>query len=71
MNRINPKSLLHSKWTKIDVTDKELHFVVTTVRFDEHQNVTECIIEAVINNNEYQIEWRELKNDTVWQQGWK
>ncbi|MGL6315179.1 TIGR02450 family Trp-rich protein [Vibrio sp. WXL103] len=71
MNRVNPKALLNSKWTKINPTNKELHFIVTSVDFDEHQRVTECKIEAVINNHEYQVDWRELKNDNLWRQGWK
>jgi tryptophan-rich hypothetical protein len=71
MNKISPKALLHSKWTKINVTKKERHFVVTTVVFDEKQNVVNCIIEAVISRNEYTIDWRDLKNNDVWKIGWQ
>ena len=70
MNRIAPKSLLNSKWTKVEVTNKEKHFIITTVKFDEQQNVIQCIIEAVINNNEYSIDWRTLKDKQQWQLGW-
>ena len=71
MNTINPKVLLHSKWTKVKVTKKEKHFVITKVTFDEEQKVTECIIEAVINKNEYSINWRDLKQLEQWRMGWK
>lgn len=70
MNRISPKTLLHSKWTKQQVSNKEKHFVITKVEFDEQKNVIECIIEAVINNNEYEINWRDLKDNQQWRLGW-
>jgi len=71
MNRISPKALLHGKWTKVKVSNKEKHFAITSVSFDEQQRVTECIVQAVINGNEYQIDWRELKDSDVWKLGWK
>lgn len=71
MNNISPKKLLHSKWTKTKVSNKEKHFVITSVEFDENQSVIECIITAVINNNEYQIDWRELKDPQQWKTGWQ
>lgn len=70
MNRITPKVLLNSKWTKIDVTNKEKHFIVTNIKFDEQQNVIKCIIEAVISNNEYDIDWHVLKDTQQWRLGW-
>ncbi|UZE97776.1 TIGR02450 family Trp-rich protein [Alkalimarinus alittae] len=70
MNNVSPKSLLQSKWTKTKVINKEKHFVITAVEFDEDQRVTECIVEAVMNNNEYSIDWRELKNKNEWRMGW-
>ena len=70
MNKVNPKSLFYSKWTKLDVINKEKHFVITTVNFDDDKNVTECVIEAVINNKEYEINWRDLKNSELWRLGW-
>lgn len=70
MNPVNPKALLNSKWTKVSIKNKEKHFTVTLVEKDEEQNVVLCVIEAVINNHEYSIDWRELKNSSKWQQGW-
>lgn len=71
MNKLNPKSLIHSKWTKVEVNNKEKHFVITVVKFDENQTVVKCIIEAVITKNEYAIDWRELKLSSMWRMGWK
>lgn len=71
MNRISPKSLLHSKWTKVQVQNKEKHFTVTEIEFDEDKNVIKCLIEAVINHNAYEINWRDLKNTDIWRFGWK
>ena len=70
MNKINPKALLNSKWTKTNITNKEKHFVITSVKFDDQQNVLECIIEAVMNNKEYSIDWRDLKDIQQWKLGW-
>jgi len=70
MNKISPKALLHSKWTKDSVINKEKHFVITKVKFDEQQNVIECIIEAVINQRQYEINWRDLKDKKQWRLGW-
>ena len=71
MNPVNPNALLHSKWTKVDVHNKEKHFVVIDVEKDENKKVIRCVIEAVINHKEYEINWRDLKKSTLWRQGWQ
>lgn len=71
MNRIHPKKLMHSKWTAVKPKNKEKHFMITAVEFDEEGLVVECVIEAVMSKNEYNIEWRELNNTECWAQGWK
>ncbi len=71
MNRVNPKVLLHSKWTKNSVENREKHFVINKVEFDDDKNVTECVITAVINDHEYAINWRDLKQPTLWKFGWQ
>jgi tryptophan-rich hypothetical protein len=70
-NQINPKKLLHSKWTKVQSKGKEKHFIVSKVSFDENKTVTECQLEAVINKHIYHIDWQQLKNDQDWSAGWK
>jgi len=71
MNKISPKTLIRSKWTKVEVNNKEKHFIITAVKFDEHQNIIKCIIEAVLTKNEYAIDWRELKRQDIWRIGWQ
>lgn len=71
MTQVSPKTLLHSKWTKLAVSNKEKHFVVTAVEFDENNKVSFCLIQAVINRTEYALDWRALKNSAVWRQGWQ
>ncbi len=71
MNQINPKKLLHSKWTAVSPVNKEKHFLLTELEFDEEGNVIHCLLEAVISNRAEPIDWHQLKNSTLWRQGWK
>lgn len=71
MNRINPKKLLNSKWTAVTPINKEKHFFVAEVEFDEDGMVIHCLIEAVMSKNAYSIDWNNLKNVDEWKQGWK
>ncbi len=71
MNKVSPKSLLHSKWTRVDVVNKEKHFVITQVSFDDDARITECIIQAVMTRNDYEINWRDLKDSQQWLLGWQ
>lgn len=71
MNKINPKTLLNSKWTSVNIVNKEKHFTVTKVAFNEKQQVADCVIEAVMTKNEYAINWRDLKSEKLWTIGWK
>lgn len=71
MNRINPRKLLHSKWTATKPQAREKHFMVTEVEFDDEGIVISCLIEAVLTKHARLIAWQQLKNSDVWQQGWK
>lgn len=71
MNQINPAKLLHSKWTAVKPINKEKHFLVVDVEFDEEGVVVCCYLEAVMSKRSSPIEWRDLKNNDIWQQGWK
>jgi tryptophan-rich hypothetical protein len=71
MNKLNPKKLLNSKWTATPAINKEKHFIIVEVEFDEDGNVIECITEAVMSKNQYLISWRDLKDNQKWLQGWK
>ncbi|MGY5450422.1 TIGR02450 family Trp-rich protein [Agarivorans sp. MS3-6] len=69
-NQINPKQLLRSKWTKRQVVNKMKHFEVIELEIDDDQRVQRCVIQAVYNQQDFEINWRELKNSTLWRQGW-
>ena len=71
MNKINPKKLLNSKWTAVTPSNKEKHFVVIDIEFDEENNVISCSIEAVMTKRSLAIDWQDLKDDTDWVHGWK
>lgn len=71
MHQINPKKLLHSKWTAVSPANKEKHFLLTELKFDEAGDVIHCLLEAVISNREIPIDWHELKNSAHWRQGWQ
>ena len=71
MNRINPKKLLHSKWTAVAPVKKELHFMVTEVEFDEDGAVESCMLEAVLTKRAQSIDWHDLQDAEKWLHGWK
>jgi tryptophan-rich hypothetical protein len=71
MTNINPRKLLNSKWTAVKPLSKEKHFLVTELEFDEEGDVVHCLIEAAMSNRPALIQWKELKNNDKWLQGWK
>jgi tryptophan-rich hypothetical protein len=71
MNKINPKSLLGSKWTAVTPSNKEKHFLVSDVEFDEEGMVVSCCIEAVMSKRSIPINWHELEDNSNWIHGWK
>ncbi|MEM5499362.1 TIGR02450 family Trp-rich protein [Paraglaciecola mesophila] len=71
MHQINPKKLLNSKWTAVRPQNKEKHFIVSEMEFDEEGAVLVCCIEAVMTKRVIFIDWQELKNTSQWHQGWK
>jgi tryptophan-rich hypothetical protein len=71
MNKINPKKLLGSKWTAVKPDNKEKHFIVSEIEFDEQDLVILFTIEAVLSKRSIVIDWNELKNDGDWMHGWK
>ena len=71
MNQINPKKLLNSKWTAVKPQQKEKHFMVTKVTFDDEGLVISCLIEAVMSKRLMPIQWRGLESVSQWVHGWK
>ena len=71
MNSINPKKLLNSKWTAAVPINKEKHFIVTEIEFNEEGIVISCLIEAEMTKKEFQINWHDLKDKDNWLHGWQ
>lgn len=71
MNRVHPKKLLRSKWTATEPINKEKHFIISEMEFDEEGNVVRCVIEAVMTKRERELDWHDLKDTQQWRQGWK
>ncbi|MDD1796136.1 TIGR02450 family Trp-rich protein [Enterovibrio sp. ZSDZ42] len=71
MNQINPAKLRNSKWTAVKPINREKHFLVSDIEFEEDGSVISCQLEAVISKNAYLIDWKDLKNSANWAQGWK
>ncbi|WP_283711047.1 TIGR02450 family Trp-rich protein [Pseudoalteromonas prydzensis] len=71
MNRITPKKLLNSKWTAVTPVNKEKHFIITEMEFDEEGAVLSCVIEAVMSKRQVAINWQDLKDRQRWLQGWQ
>lgn len=71
MNKVNPKKLLNSKWTAINPVNKEKHFLIVEVEYDDDANVVDCVIEAVMSKRLRSIEWRDLNDPCQWLIGWK
>ncbi len=73
INQINPKKLLHSKWTSVNITNKEKHFIVTklNLKVGSLDQIESIEIEAIISKSVKLISWLELKDVSIWLQGWK
>jgi tryptophan-rich hypothetical protein len=71
LNSISPKKLQNSKWTAVVPLNKEKHFIITEVEYDEDSAVVSCLIEAIMSKRSIHIQWRDLKDTAQWVQGWK
>ena len=69
-HQINPEKLLLSKWTAVKPRNKEKHFLVTRLIRDEQEVVVACLLEAVINHREVELDWHALKDASIWLPGW-
>ncbi len=71
MNNIHTKKLLNSKWTAVTPHNREKHFLITSMEYDDDSNVIACEIEAVMIKRTQQIDWRDLKDSSLWLSGWQ
>jgi tryptophan-rich hypothetical protein len=69
---LNPRKLLHSKWTAVNPQHKEKHFLVTQIIDPEPPGspVVAIALEAVHSKRAQIIPWRELTDSTRWTRGW-
>ena len=69
---LNPKKLLNSKWTAVQPSNKEKHFIVTKVVISELPStpIEQIEIEAVHSKRSQLIAWRTLLDTNSWKQGW-
>jgi tryptophan-rich hypothetical protein len=69
---LNPKKLLHSKWSAVQPRRREKHFLVTAlVEPDPPTAPLEHVtLEAVLTKRTQVIAWRELGDATKWRRGW-
>ncbi|MBC3872215.1 TIGR02450 family Trp-rich protein [Undibacterium flavidum] len=70
--KLNPKKLLLTKWSAVEVIAKQKHFLVSRVVQPDDLNapIIEIEIEAVYSGNKRVILWRELQDSSRWKQGW-
>jgi tryptophan-rich hypothetical protein len=70
--QLNPRKLLHSKWTAVNPRNKEKHFLVTRIVDPEPPGapVVSIELEAVHSNRVQVIPWRQLLDVTQWKRGW-
>lgn len=72
MNLLHPKKLLLTKWTAVKPVSRNKHFLVSKVIAPELPEVAiEWVeLEAVYSKAMTRIDWRELRDETLWRQGW-
>lgn len=72
MNAVHPKKLLLSKWTAVLPLARDKHFLVARVILPEPPatRIEWVEIEAVRSGTSRRIAWRELRDETLWRQGW-
>ena len=69
---ISPKKLLKSKWTAVNPSNKEKHFMVTELILPElpNQAVEMVKLEAVHSKRTQLIAWQQLNDINLFIQGW-
>lgn len=72
MNLLQSKKLLLTKWTAVTPIAKDKHFLVAKVIQPELPLVAiEWVeMEAVFSKTVTRIDWRALRDDSLWRQGW-
>lgn len=71
--RLNPRKLLHSKWTAVHPERREKHFLVIECLAppDDEEATESVVLEAVHSGRTRILPWQQLQDSTIWLQGWK
>ena len=69
-NTINPKHLLHSKWTATEPKNQEQHFIVTRTVLNKKGQVSQCTLQAIKTQRDFMLDWKQLKDRKLWLPGW-
>ncbi|MEH6565621.1 MAG: TIGR02450 family Trp-rich protein [Halopseudomonas sp.] len=71
-NSFNPRKLLHSKWTACHPQRREKHFMVTACHWSDDQlDLLSIELQAVLTGKSRQMHWHELRDTSLWRQGWQ
>jgi tryptophan-rich hypothetical protein len=72
VNPLHPKKLLSTKWTAVNPVSRNKHFLVSKVITPElpEAAIKWVELEAVYSKAVTRIDWRELRDETLWRQGW-
>ena len=70
---LNPKKLLHNKWTAATPQNKEKHFMVIKLITPmlPLTQIELIELEAVHSKRSFVLPWRELNDKNYWIQGWQ
>ncbi|MBV2205341.1 MAG: TIGR02450 family Trp-rich protein [Pseudomonas sp.] len=70
MNRFNPAKLRLSKWTACEPRNREKHFLVIDLQYDDAGVLQQVELQAVYSLGSEWIDWRQLRDDLSWRMGW-
>ena len=70
MARLSLGKLLHSKWTSVQPTGNEKHFVVISQGGKKPRQPGQVTLQAVLTRRAYTLDWRDLTDEQHWRQGW-
>ncbi|WP_304639873.1 TIGR02450 family Trp-rich protein [Pseudomonas sp.] len=71
MRHLNPRKLMHSKWTACHPANRERHFMVVSCIEDDLGDIVEVELEAVLTKRVQRLPWQTLRNEEAWYQGWQ
>lgn len=69
---VDAKKLLNSKWTAVNPSNKEKHFMVTKLVLPETlgQAIELVELQAVYSKRRATLPWEQLNDTSLWLQGW-